>query len=121
MVTSGLLRVVDSKLAEVSVGPEWAATAASLERVVGVVDSDLDAAAGLVMAIVEFMRLKLANFELNLPRFGSDSQFTESWHLSFDQLCLDKADVQQPCLSAEAGAQTRGRLLWLQVSSHLVV
>ncbi|KAA8542430.1 hypothetical protein F0562_023434 [Nyssa sinensis] len=76
--------VVDSELAEVLVGPE---------RAMGVADFEPVAAAGLVMAVVGSVRLKLADFELNSSEFGSDSQFAEPWYLSFDQLCLDEADA----------------------------
>ncbi|KAA8532175.1 hypothetical protein F0562_006683 [Nyssa sinensis] len=100
------LEVVDSELAEVSIGPELVATVAGLKRVVGAVDSDLATVVGLVVVVVESMRLKLADFELSSPWFGSNSQFAEPWYLFFDQLCLDKADVQQPRLGAGASAQT---------------
>ncbi|KAA8536908.1 hypothetical protein F0562_029386 [Nyssa sinensis] len=83
----GHSEVVDFELVEVSVGLEPVAMAAGLERVVGVSNSNL------VVAVVESVRLKLVDFELNFSWFGLVSQSAEPWYLSFDQLYLDEADV----------------------------
>ncbi|KAA8539332.1 hypothetical protein F0562_026024 [Nyssa sinensis] len=70
----GHSKVVDSELAGVSAGPELAAAVAGLEHVVGAADSDMAVVVGLVMAVVESVRLKLVYFELNSPQFGSGAE-----------------------------------------------
>ncbi|KAA8525544.1 hypothetical protein F0562_007403 [Nyssa sinensis] len=65
----GHSEVIDFKQAKVSVGPKPAATAAGLKRAMGSVNSESVVAAGLVMAIVESVQLKLVDFKLNSPRF----------------------------------------------------
>ncbi|KAA8534681.1 hypothetical protein F0562_032198 [Nyssa sinensis] len=116
----GHSEVVDYKLAEVSIGLESAATAAGLERVVGAVDFELVTATGLVVAVVESARLKLVDFELNLPRLAQILNLLSHGIYPLISYVWTRLTYNSPpwCKSR---CSDRGRLPWSQVLSHLVV